>query len=363
MDNEIHYLTYDPDAIWMEMMAAVLEAGGDILYPGDEKEMILRAALATAVNLFAGVDNALRMATLRYAAGEYLSMIGENRLCERMEATKATATVKITFAESGQARTYPAGTALTADGIRIWLLTETVEQSGYAQTITAGIEAQTPGAAGNGLPAGTQMQFMTPMAAPVAIVTLTDATGGQDQEDDESYRERIRRSGLLRSTAGASVAYESIAMAANPSVVDARAINVGAGVSGVYLLIEDGSDVPGVIADVKNALNPTSARPLTDNVHVEQAVKHSYSLHIICTREEGSDIAAAVDAAVEEYLIWQNRKLGRPFNPDRLVSMIYNAGAARVVIAADSSYDGGTAEYTPVIAHEYCAGEVEVTYE
>ena len=35
MDNtELHYLTYDPDEIWVEMMTNYVEAGGDILYPG-----------------------------------------------------------------------------------------------------------------------------------------------------------------------------------------------------------------------------------------------------------------------------------------------------------------------------------------
>ena len=43
MDNtELHYLTYDPDEIWAEMQRAYVENGGDILYPGDEKEMLLR---------------------------------------------------------------------------------------------------------------------------------------------------------------------------------------------------------------------------------------------------------------------------------------------------------------------------------
>ena len=40
MDNtEIHYLTYDPEEIFQEMNLAYIQAGGDILYPGDEKEM------------------------------------------------------------------------------------------------------------------------------------------------------------------------------------------------------------------------------------------------------------------------------------------------------------------------------------
>lgn len=363
MDNEIHYLTYDPDAIWMDMMAAVLEAGGDILYPGDEKEMILRAALATAVNLFAGVDNALRMATRRYAVQEYLSIYGEDRFCERIPAQKAKATVEIAFAESGQARIIPAGEPLTADGAQIWVLTQDVEQTGYAQTITAEIEAREAGSAGNGLMAGTQMQLMNPTAAAARITCTESAAGGREQEDDETYRERIGRSGTLRNTAGASVMYENIAMAASAYVVDARAKNPGAGKVDVHLLIEDGADTEGVIADVLNALTPLNARPMTDDVRALQATAHTYTLKAICGRGEGADITEAVNRAVSTYLKWQNRKLGRPFNPDRLMAMIYEAGAERVTFAADSRFDDGPAVYTSIDVHEYCTGEVSVEYE
>ena len=94
MDNtELHYLAYDPEAIWEQMMINYVEAGGDTVYPGDEKYMLLRGVLADIVQVFAGVDNALRMQTLRYAIGEYLDVLGELRGCERIKATAATATV------------------------------------------------------------------------------------------------------------------------------------------------------------------------------------------------------------------------------------------------------------------------------
>ena len=69
MDNtELHYITFDPDEMWQAMNLAYIEAGGDVLYAGDEKEMLLRGVQAILMQAFAGVDNALRMATLRDAA-------------------------------------------------------------------------------------------------------------------------------------------------------------------------------------------------------------------------------------------------------------------------------------------------------
>lgn len=36
--TQTHYLTFDPEAIYREMLETYIENGGDILYPGDEKE-------------------------------------------------------------------------------------------------------------------------------------------------------------------------------------------------------------------------------------------------------------------------------------------------------------------------------------
>lgn len=105
MDNtELHYLNYDPDAIMNAMLSAYMEAGGDILYPGDEKSMLLSAVQAVITQAFAGVDAALRMGTLRYAEGEYLDVIGETRMCERFEATNAKATIAIKQSRAWAAR-------------------------------------------------------------------------------------------------------------------------------------------------------------------------------------------------------------------------------------------------------------------
>ena len=149
MDNtELHYLTYDPDAIWDQMIINYVDAGGDILYPGDEKEMLLRSVLADIVQIFAGVDNALRMQTLRYAVGPYLDMIGELRGCERIEASPAKTTVTITANATGRTGTLEAGTSMTADGQVFYMLTEDLELTGYEQTATVEIECMEDGSEG-----------------------------------------------------------------------------------------------------------------------------------------------------------------------------------------------------------------------
>ena len=63
-DTELHYVTYDADAILSDMLISYMEAGGGIINPGDEKEILLQAVLQIMMQAFAGMDNALRMDTL-----------------------------------------------------------------------------------------------------------------------------------------------------------------------------------------------------------------------------------------------------------------------------------------------------------
>ena len=44
--NGTHYIHYDPDTIWELIIGTYIAEGGDILYPGDEKEILLRAVQA-----------------------------------------------------------------------------------------------------------------------------------------------------------------------------------------------------------------------------------------------------------------------------------------------------------------------------
>ena len=56
-----------------------------------------------------------------------------------------------------------------------------------------------------------------------------DATGGQAQESDDAYRERIRTYGLASTTTGPQSQYESVAKNVSSEIIDARALNLGAG--------------------------------------------------------------------------------------------------------------------------------------
>ena len=363
MDNsELHYITYDPDAIWQEMMVNYVQAGGEVVYPGDEKEMLLRGVLADIVQVFAGVDNALRMMTLRYAVGEYLDVIGELRSCPRITATSATANVTITTNQTGRAGVLAAGTSMTADGKIFYLLTEDLLLTGYQQTVTMEVIADRAGSAGNGLIAGTQLGLAVTNAAINSIVAASDASGGNEAEDDETYRERIREFMLTTVSTGPAQQYEAAAKAVSSSIVDAKALNLGAGEVGIYLLLSTETGASALLQSVSDALSASDTRPLTDHVTIYRATDIPYTLNIAYQADGSSATNAAIAEAVEEYRKWQDNTVGRAFNPDRLMAMLYQAGVTRALYGSGCVFGtDGEIEYTEIAANARCKGTISLT--
>jgi len=360
-DTELHYVTYDPDEIWVDMMTAYVDAGGDILYPGDEKEMLLRSVLADIVQVFAGVDNALRMQTLRYAVGDYLDVIGELRNCERIQAAAATATISITTNATGASETLEAGTAVTADGMVFYLLADDLTLSGYAQTIQATVIADRTGTVGNGLLSGTTMHMQVPHPAINSVTAASDATGGQDKEEDESYRDRIREYGLASVSTGPARQYEAAAKAVSSIIVDAKAINLSAGSVGVYLILSDSTGAAALIQSVADALNADDVRPMTDTVSVYEATDIEYTLNVEYIADNSSATNQAISDAATSYQEWQDNTIGLAFNPDRLMAALYQAGATRVLWGDGSEFNGGDVEYTTIAQNARCKGTITLT--
>ncbi len=362
MDNtELHYLTYDPDAIWEAMVTNFVASGGTTLNPGDEKYMLLRSVQEDIVQVFAGVDNALRMATLRYAVGDYLDVLGEQRGCPRIAASAATATVTITTNATGKSDVLQAGTAMTADGEIFYLLVEDLTLTGYAQTVTVEVIADRTGSAGNGLLAGTEMGLAVTNSGVNRIVVATDASGGNGEEDDETYRECIREYGLASVSTGPEKQYEAVAKATSSEILDAKAINLGAGNVGVYLLLASDTGAAAIIQSVLDALSAEDVRPLTDNVSVYRATDVSYTLNVRYISDNSNATSAAIAEAVSEYQVWQDQVIGRAFNPDRLMASIYQAGATRVTWGDGSNFNGDSVTYTEIGVSQRCKGTITLT--
>lgn len=357
MDTDLHYVTYDPEALYQQMQQTYYTENGSVLYPGDEKEMLLRSVQAVLVQAFAGVDHALRMATLRYAVGGYLDLIGEKRGCFRLEEQAAEAEAEVSFRDSGKAKTIPAGTILTADGEHLYLLEEDLLQTGYSGKKQIKIRAEKAGTAGNGLIKGAQMQMLIPQDGITGISCTSSAAGGQDREPDETYRERIRTFGLANCTTGPRAMYEAAAKNVSSEILDVFAYNQGAGKVGISVLTGKNAETDTILEAVEKALNDQTVRPMTDQVTVLQSPAVPYQLKVIYSSTD--DIQGAVANAVQSYQQWQDEGIGRPFNPDRLMAAIYQAGASRVQWGEESTFQDSTdISYHEIPPEDHCSGTI-----
>lgn len=366
-DNELHYLTYDPERMWEDMILAYVEAGGDVLYPGDEKETLLRGVQMILVQAYAAFDHAARMRTLRYALGEYLDLIGETRGVLRMEAVEATAEMDVTVRGAVGTYTLAAGTLFTFDGSNYYEVAEDVSalSDGNPVTLRCRILCTETGASGNGLPSGTQM---TPVQGDHSISTavLVNATsGGLEAEDDDDYRSRIRESGYINTT-GPREAYRAEARGVSSAIRDANAITGTPGEVIVALLFEEGTtqDIKTTLKTaVATALSADEKRPLTDRVRVEEAGQVSYTLNVSYTipANAPSDVGTAVTNAAAQFKNEQEGLIGIPFDPYRLLSLLYSAGATRVEFLSGSVIAGQPIAYTAIDGNKALKGTINLT--
>ncbi len=357
--EELHYVPYDPEETWDEAMKTYIGEGGDVLYPGDEKEILLRAALAMATAICAKIDNGLRMDTRQYATGEYLKIYGDKRNCPYIEAVTATAPVEISFRLTSEARVIPAGTELTEDGVMIYLTTEDIRQTGTVQTVRTVVKCQRPGTIGNGLREGAQLQFVQSNDAVIRVVVLENASGGVDAEDEEAYRERIGYNGLASVTTGSAQMYESKVRAVSPQIIDVKALNNGGGEVGIYIILAEGADRSAIFTAVERALRPDDDRPLTDHVQVHDANEKPYTLSVKVWYSAYAALGDAVVKAVKEYQVWQDHHMARAFNPDMLVAMLYQLGCERVQYQSGSGMNGSL-EYTEIPLNAHCKGTINL---
>ncbi len=367
MDETLHYLTFDPEAMWTDMYNAYMEAGGDPLYPGDEKEMLLRGQLAIFVQIYSAFDHAARMQTLRYAVGDYLDVIGEKRGILRIEAVTAKGAAEIVAKRGTVAYPIPAGTLCT-DGARTYATMEgIIVPAGSGMSVKqVGLECMEAGASGNALPVGTVLGLVEQSAKIVSVTIVQATAGGTDQEEDEAYRDRIREGGFYGATTGPKGAYRARAMEVSANIVDAGAYQKAAGIVGIALILEDGitaGEKETILAGVADALSDNDTRPLSDTVEVEEAEEVVYELNIAYQAEgtTAENVLPKLNAAVMEYQQWQENTVGRVFDPFRLLMLLYNAGATMAQWTEGSHMDGGTVDRTPIEANQRLKGTVSLT--
>ena len=337
----------------VERLVTEVEANiGEPLYPGDERRIFLESLAPVIVQIITEANDACKQRLLRYARNEVLDALGERMQVARLEAEAARCVLRFSVAEARSVNTFiPQGTRATADGTVYFATTAPATIQAGSLYVDVSAVCSEGGAAYNGYGIGS-ITTITDIVPFVAGVTNLDATHGGDDgepmdsggEGDERYRERIRLAPAKLSTAGAESSYIYHALSASPLITDVKPLNDhDAGT--VELIVVTGAEDPSedVLKAVEDAVNAKDVRPLNDKVIVKGPTRISYDISIkyYVTADTEQAVLKAIEdegGALDLFNEWQQSKVGRDINPDKLRALCLaptsGTGAIRIDITA-----------------------------
>ena len=225
---ELNFIETSAAEISGEVLEQLENGVSEPLYPGDERRIFGEALSQVIVAVYNSVNDACRQKMLRYARGEVLDALGENRDVARLDPTYATTTLRFSISEAVAFNiVIPAGLRVSNDFERYFLTDSTVVLYAGALYVDVTATAEEGGSEYNGIEPGDIANIVDVSEAPLidAVTNLDETAGGGDREDDEAYRERIREAENKLSTAGPAKAYKYWALSANSRVSDAVVVS------------------------------------------------------------------------------------------------------------------------------------------
>lgn len=304
----------------------------------DPVSLILYACSVQIFQAMLYVDRAGKQDLLKYSYGEFMDNLAALKGITREPAKPAVVTMRFSLqAIRPEAVGIPAGTRVSNG--EIYFETDEYAEIPSGDTyIDVTATCQTDGEEGNGIIAG-EINILTDPIPYVASVVNTESTaGGADIEDDDTLASRIYMAPSKYSVAGPEEAYRYWITQFNSSISDVYLDSPEAGQVLIEFILE-GGQLPNeaMISALGTYLTNENIRPLTDLVLIQAPATASFNVSVQywinkSDTNQAASIQAKVNQAVEDYILWQQSKIGRDINPDMLVSKIKDAGAKRCVV-------------------------------
>lgn len=332
----VNFLETDAETIRSQIITGFEQASGDTLAAGDPRRLFLLSIADVIIQQRTAINLAAQQNLLSYAQGGYLDALGQLLAVERMAESKAVTTIEFTLSQAlGSVYTIPAGTQVTngvvtfeTDEDLLIPIGETMGEVSASCTVA--------GPVGNDYLAGQISTIVTPMTFVSGAQNTTITTGGADAESDPDFADRIRLAPNSFSVAGPEKAYVYHAKSVSPAIIDVKVNSPTPGEVDVYVLLTDGTlPTEDTLEQIEEHLSDENIRPLTDYVVVKAPTASNYEieLHYWINQEDSSkaaQIQADVEAAVEQYRLWQQTKIGRDITPGKLLQLVFAAGTSRV---------------------------------
>lgn len=333
---EVNFLETDAETIRSQIITGFEQASGDTLAAGDPRRLFLLSIADVIIQQRTAINLAAQQNLLSYAQGNYLDALGQLLAVERMAESKAVTTIEFTLSQAlGSVYTIQAGTQVTNGVVTFETDEDLLIPIGQTKGEVSA-SCTVAGPVGNDYLAGQISTIVTPMTFVSGAQNTTITTGGADAESDSDFADRIRLAPNSFSVAGPEKAYVYHAKSVSPAIIDVKVDSPTPGEVDVYVLLTDGTlPTEDTLEQIEEHLSDENIRPLTDYVVVKAPTASNYEieLHYWINQEDSSkaaQIQADVEAAVEQYRLWQQTKIGRDITPGKLLQLVFAAGASRV---------------------------------
>jgi len=338
-NNQITFVNINTDLIQETIISLYEKITGRTLERADPIRLFILSICYIVILLLKVINYTGKQNLLRYSAGKYLDELGYLMDTERLPATAAQTTIKVTLSDTFTKDTViPKGIRVSPDG-NIYFSTDEVLIIGAGKKEgTVSATCTELGTIGNGFLPGQIKLIIDPNPYVQAMENTTLSEGGSEIEEDDVYRERIHNSPEKFSVAGPDGAYEFWARSASALIEDVRVVSPVPGDVDIYAILQ-GGELPQqeLLDEIYTICNDKKIRPLTDHVFVKTPEVIKYDINVtyfvhIDDQYKLTEISAAVESAINNFALWTKSKIGRDINITELHSRILAAGVKRVDI-------------------------------
>lgn len=218
-------IEHNADEIYNDFLQKIEDEIEEPLYPGDERRIFAEALIATVISFLATADEKTQQKFLQNATGEVLDANGEAYGVERIEGTQATTTIQFSVETPVTVDIdIPKGTIVTNDYVHYFETMEAVTLSKGETSVSVNAVASEVGTEYNDIAVGEISSLVSSIAYIDSVSNTTVTSGGVDEEDDDTYRERIQLS-QSRYASGTESYYKYHALSADQNIADVYITN------------------------------------------------------------------------------------------------------------------------------------------